>query len=59
MLSKPRIVDGAYVQAKYLENMDKKKGKLGNSKKKYHQDASKKGNKKWKGKDKKRTTTTH
>jgi hypothetical protein len=39
--------------------MGKNKGQPSGSKKKYHQDASKEGKKKWKGKDKKTTTTTH
>jgi hypothetical protein len=59
MLFKPKTVDEACVQAQYLENIGHKKGQPSGSKQKEHQDASKEGKKKWKGKDKKMTTTTH
>jgi hypothetical protein len=39
--------------------MDKKKGPPNGSKHKDHQDTSKGGKKKWKGKDKKVAATTH
>jgi hypothetical protein len=59
MLFNPRIVEEAYVQAKYLENTGDKKGKPSCSKWKEHQYASKEGKKKWKGKDKNMTPTAH
>jgi len=39
----------ACVQAQYLENIGHEKGKLSDSKKKEHQEASKEGKNKWKG----------
>jgi hypothetical protein len=58
ILFNPKRVDEASVQEQYMKNICHKKGKPSGSKQKEHQDASKEGNKKWKGKDK-TTTTTH
>jgi hypothetical protein len=59
MLFKPKTVDEAYVKAQYLENIGHKKRHPSASKQKEHQETSKEGKNKWKGKDKKRKKTTH
>jgi len=59
MLFKPRKIDEASMQARYLENVDKKKGQPSGCKHKYHQDDYKEEKKKWKGKYKKKTTMAH
>jgi hypothetical protein len=46
------------VEKKYLDNIGKNKEQPSGSKHTYHQYASKKGKKNWKGKDKKTRTTT-
>ena len=56
---KPITIDEAYMQAQYLDDMDKKEGKPSGSKWKEHQDTSKEGKNKEKGEDKKTTSTTH
>ena len=48
-----------YANIFVLENMDKNKGQQSDSKYKHHQYASKEGNKKWKGKEKKRIGNIH
>jgi hypothetical protein len=59
MLLKLGIVDEVCAQAWYLENIGHKKICLNGSKQKEHQDASKEGKKKWKGKEKKTIATAH
>ena len=49
MLFNPRMVDEVCVQAQYLKNIGEKKGQPSGLKHKEHQEASKKGKKKWKG----------
>jgi hypothetical protein len=49
ILFKSRTMDKACVHAHYLENTCHKKGKPSGSKHKEHREASKEGNKKWKG----------
>ena len=46
MLFKPKSVDKDCVEAQYLKNIRKKKGKSSGSKQNEHQDASKDGKKK-------------
>ena len=59
MFLKPRTVDEVYVQAQYLENMKRKKRKLGSSKKKQHLDTSRYGKNNGKEKYMKTTTMAH
>jgi hypothetical protein len=59
MLFKQWIVDEACVQPQYMEKIGHKKGQPSGSKHKYHQDDSKEGKKKWKGKDKNIIAITH
>jgi hypothetical protein len=59
ILFKPGTIDEAYVEAQYLENIGHKKGYPNGFKHKYHQEASNKGKKKWKRKDKKMVSTAH
>jgi hypothetical protein len=56
MLFKLKTVYEPCVQAQYLEIIGHKKGQPSGYKQKDHQEASKEGKKKCKGKDKKKTT---
>jgi hypothetical protein len=51
MLSKPRIVDEAYAQSQYLNNICNKKQNPSGSKQTNHEYSSKEGKMKWKGKE--------
>ena len=59
MLFNPMEIDEACVQAQYLGNVGHKKGQPSGSKHKENRYDSKEGKKKWKGKDKNTTPTTH
>ena len=55
----PMKINESCVQEQDLDNIGHNNGQPSGSKQKENQDTSKEGNKKWKGKDKKTTTTSH